>query len=126
MKTISLDHLVLTVQDIQTTCDFYTDILHMKVEEFNNSRIALSFGDQKINLHESCSNVEPRAGLPTFGSADLCFISNTDMQEILRELSDKSIQVIAGPVERTGANGKIMSVYFRDPDLNLIEIANCL
>ena len=123
MNIKTLDHLVLTVRDIQTTCDFYANVLNMKVEEFDEGRMALIFGDQKINLHETGSPIEPHAGLPTPGSADLCFIADTDIHEIHRELSDKGIQIITGPVERTGARGKIMSIYFRDPDSNLIEIA---
>ncbi|WP_394666109.1 VOC family protein [uncultured Chryseobacterium sp.] len=124
MKIKSIDHLVLTVADIEKTVDFYTSILGFEVVVFGENRKALTFGNQKINLHQKGKEFEPKAEYPTCGSADLCFISETDIHEVLQELKEKNIEIIEGIVERTGALGKIQSVYFRDPDLNLIEISN--
>jgi len=120
----NIDHLVLTVADINKTIDFYTNILGFEVVTFGDNRKALTFGNQKINLHQKGKEFEPKAEHPTTGSADLCFISETDIDEVLEELKQKNIEIIEGVVERTGAIGKIKSVYFRDPDLNLIEISN--
>lgn len=120
----NIDHLVLTVADIDKTIDFYTNILGFKVVTFGNNRKALTFGNQKINLHQKGKEFEPKAEHPTTGSADLCFISETDVDDVLEELKHKNIEIIEGVVERTGALGKIKSLYFRDPDLNLIEISN--
>ena len=124
MQIKNIDHLVLTVADIDKTIDFYTNILGFEVVTFGNNRKALTFGNQKINLHQKGKEFEPKAEHPTTGSADLCFISETDVDEVLEELKEKNIEIIEGVVERTGAIGKIKSVYFRDPDLNLIEISN--
>ncbi|MDO3426537.1 VOC family protein [Chryseobacterium sp. APV1] len=124
MKIKSIDHLVLTVADIEKTVDFYTSILGFEVVVFGENRKALTFGNQKINLHQKGKEFEPKAKHPTCGSADLCFISETNIHEVLQELKEKNIEIIEGIVERTGALGKIESVYFRDPDLNLIEISN--
>ncbi|PTT74972.1 MULTISPECIES: VOC family protein [unclassified Chryseobacterium] len=124
MKIKNIDHLVLTVADIEKTVDFYTSILGFEVVVFGENRKALTFGNQKINLHQKGKEFEPKAEYPTCGSADLCFISETDIHEVLQELKEKNIEIIEGIVERTGALGKIQSVYFRDPDLNLIEISN--
>ncbi|MBL7881365.1 MAG: VOC family protein [Chryseobacterium gambrini] len=124
MKIKNIDHLVLTVADIEKTVDFYTSILGFEVVTFGENRKALTFGNQKINLHQKGKEFEPKAEHPTCGSADLCFISETDIHEVLQELKEKNIEIIEGIVERTGALGKIQSVYFRDPDLNLIEISN--
>lgn len=126
MKIKSIDHLVLTVADIEKTVDFYTSILGFEVVVFGEKRKALTFGNQKINLHQKGKEFEPKAKHPTCGSADLCFISETDIYEVLQELKEKNIEIIGGIVERTGALGKIQSVYFRDPDLNLIEVSNYL
>ena len=124
MQIKNIDHLVLTVADIDKTIDFYTNILGFEVVTFGNNRKALTFGNQKINLHQKGEEFEPKAEHPTTGSADLCFISETDVDDVLEELKHKNIEIIEGVVERTGALGKIKSVYFRDPDLNLIEISN--
>lgn len=124
MKIQSIDHIVLTVVDIDKTIDFYTNILGFKVETFGDNRKALTFGNQKINLHQKGKEFEPKAENPTSGSADLCFISETNIEEVLEELKLKNIEIIEGIVDRTGALGKIKSVYFRDPDLNLIEVSN--
>ncbi|WBX97543.1 VOC family protein [Chryseobacterium gambrini] len=124
MKIKNIDHLVLTVTDIEKTVDFYTSILGFEVVTFGENRKALTFGNQKINLHQKGKEFEPKAEHPTCGSADLCFISETDIHEVLKELKEKNIEIIEGIVERTGALGKIQSVYFRDPDLNLIEVSS--
>lgn len=126
MKIKNIDHLVLTVADIEKTVDFYTSILGFEVVTFGENRKALTFGNQKINLHQKGKEFKPKAEYPTCGSADLCFISETNIQEVLQELKEKNIEIIEGIVERTGALGKIQSVYFRDPDLNLIEVSNYL
>jgi len=124
MKIKNIDHLVLTVADIEKTVDFYNSILGFEVVTFVENRKALTFGNQKINLHQKGKELEPKAEHPTCGSADLCFISETDIHEVLQELKEKNIEIIEGIVERTGALGKIQSVYFRDPDKNLIEISS--
>ena len=124
MRIDRLDHLVLTVADMERTCEFYTTVLGMDVVEFGANRKALKFGSQKINLHLTGKEIEPKAHRPTAGSADLCFVSSTPIDEIMNHLRDRSIPIIEGPVNRTGAVGPIVSVYFRDPDLNLIEVSN--
>jgi catechol 2,3-dioxygenase-like lactoylglutathione lyase family enzyme len=124
MQIQRLDHLVLTVRDAQRSIHFYTNVLGMSEVTFGTGRKALSFGQQKINLHELGREVDPKAAKPTPGSADLCFISDTPMDTILAELRGHDIEIVQGPVERTGAMGPITSVYFRDPDQNLIEVSN--
>jgi catechol 2,3-dioxygenase-like lactoylglutathione lyase family enzyme len=119
-----LDHLVLTVQDIEASVDFYQRVLGMTKEVFSEGRIALSFGEQKINLHESGREFEPKAGLVQVGSADLCFIIETPLSEAVMHLRGCKVELLEGPVKRTGALGPIMSLYFRDPDMNLIEVSN--
>jgi catechol 2,3-dioxygenase-like lactoylglutathione lyase family enzyme len=124
MNIDHLDHLVLTVRDVETTCAFYSKILGMRMISFGEGRKALGFGSQKINLHEAGHEFEPKANHPTPGSADLCFIVNTPLAEVIAELEGHQVSIIEGPVKRTGATGTILSVYFRDPDLNLIELSN--
>ena len=119
-----LDHLVLTVADIERTCAFYAETLGMAVETFAQGRKALRFGDQKINLHRAGHEFEPKAEKPTPGSGDLCFIAQTPMPEVVAHLRRCGIAIEVGPVEREGAAGRLVSVYIRDPDGNLIEIAN--
>jgi catechol 2,3-dioxygenase-like lactoylglutathione lyase family enzyme len=124
MEIERLDHLVLTVADMEATCSFYQKALGMKIVEFGQGRKALSFGLQKINLHEKGREFEPKASVPTPGSADLCFITLTPLAQVLEQLEACDVEIIEGPVERTGALGPIISVYFRDPDWNLIEVSN--
>ncbi|MGF6229728.1 catechol 2,3-dioxygenase-like lactoylglutathione lyase family enzyme [Inquilinus ginsengisoli] len=119
-----LDHLVLTVASIEATRDFYARALGMTVEVFGQGRTALRFGDQKINLHQAGREFEPKALRPTPGSADLCFIAATPLEEVVAHLDSLGIAIEEGPVPRTGATGPIRSVYLRDPDANLIEISN--
>lgn len=126
MQIQNIDHIVLTVADIEKTIEFYTHILGFQVVTFGDNRKALTFGNQKINLHQKGHEFEPKAEHPAAGSADLCFISITDIHDVLEELKQKNIEIIEGIVDRTGALGKIQSVYFRDPDQNLIEISNYL
>lgn len=124
MQIDRLDHLVLTVASLEKTCDFYSKILGFEVITFLGDRKALGFGQQKINLHQIDNTYEPKAQRPTAGSGDLCFISTTPISVVMDELSAAGVPVEIGPVERTGAKGKILSVYIRDPDQNLIEISN--
>ncbi|OWO84222.1 VOC family virulence protein [Photorhabdus luminescens] len=126
MKIERLDHLVLTVKDLETSSHFYQRVLGMSIVTFSEGRIALSFGNQKINLHEYGREFEPKAQTPLPGSADLCFISLLPMDEIIQHLQQHEVEILEGPVKRTGANGAIMSIYFRDPDQNLIEVSNQL
>jgi catechol 2,3-dioxygenase-like lactoylglutathione lyase family enzyme len=126
MKIDHLDHLVLTVASIEKTCDFYGRILGFEVVSFLGDRRALKFGQQKINLHQVGLEFEPKALTPTAGSGDLCFIAETPIDQVIEELKAAQVSIELGPVERTGANGKIRSVYLRDPDQNLIEISNYL
>lgn len=126
MKIDSLDHLVLTVKDVESTLAFFTRVLGMEVVTFAGGRKALSFGSQKINLHEYGKEFEPKAKHPAPGSADLCFLTSVPLAEVIGHLSVCGVSVVEGPVQRTGASGPILSVYIRDPDMNLIEIANQL
>lgn len=119
-----LDHLVLTVRNIDTTVEFYVDILGMEKEVFGEGRVALKFGSQKINLHQYGKEFEPKADHPTPGSADLCFITTLPIRDALARVAEKGVWVIEGIVTRTGANGPIQSFYFRDPDQNLIEVSS--
>jgi len=124
MKISALDHLVLTVKNIETSCEFYTKVLGMKTITFGKNRKALLFGSQKINLHQHGKEFDPKAQIPTPGSADLCFITSIPLHEVVLHLRSCGVAVLKGPVERTGAKGEILSVYFRDPDMNLIEVSN--
>jgi catechol 2,3-dioxygenase-like lactoylglutathione lyase family enzyme len=124
MEISHLDHLVLTVADIEKACDFYHQVLNFEVVSFGNGRKALTFGQQKINLHQVGNEFEPKAKHPTKGSADLCFIATTPIDLIVKHLNDLNILIEEGPIQRTGAKGNIMSVYIRDIDENLIEISN--
>jgi len=122
MNITSLDHIVLTVKDIDKTVTFYTTVLAMHVETFSEGRVALKFGNQKINLHQQKHEFEPKANLPTPGSADLCFITETPLQAAMEHVKKCGVEILKGPVLRTGAVDSIISFYFRDPDKNLIEV----
>lgn len=123
--TIShLDHLVLTVADLDATGRFYTQVLGMELVTFGENRQALNFGSQKINLHQAGQVYKPHAAAPTPGSADLCFITSTPLSEWLIHLAEHHVAVELGPVARTGAWGAMQSIYLRDPDGNLIELAS--
>ena len=118
-----LDHLVLTCTDLKATQDFYTRVMGMRPETFGAGRIAFTFGNQKINLHQRGQEFEPKAHLPVPGALDLCFIASVPLDEVIRHLRATGWPIKEGPVERTGATGPIRSIYIRDPDLNLIEIS---
>ncbi len=126
MNIDHLDHLVLTVQNIEATCAFYTRLMGMRVVTFGGGRKALQFGLQKINLHEVGKEFEPKASRPTPGSADLCFITRTPLSEVIALIHAFGVEIEVGPVQRMGARGYMTSVYIRDPDRNLIEVANYL
>ncbi len=121
-----LDHLVLTCVDIAKTTHFYTEVMQMQLETFGAGRIALRFGNQKINIHQRGSEFEPKAHLPVPGALDLCFIASVPLSDVIAHLSRCAWPIVEGPVERTGATQKIRSVYVRDPDLNLIEISELI
>jgi catechol 2,3-dioxygenase-like lactoylglutathione lyase family enzyme len=123
MKIARLDHLVLTVRNLDVSVDFYTRVLGMTPEIFGNGRRALRFGRQKINLHERGKEFEPKALHPTSGSADLCFVAETPLPKVVEHIQAQGSEILLGPVERTGALGPMESVYLRDPDGNLIEVA---
>jgi catechol 2,3-dioxygenase-like lactoylglutathione lyase family enzyme len=124
MQVDRIDHLVLTVQNIEATCDFYVRVLGMQVVTFGNGRKALQFGQQKINLHEVGKEFEPKAMKPTPGSGDMCFITSVPLKEVIEHIRSQEIEIVEGPVRRTGAIGPIESVYVRDPDGNLVEVGN--
>jgi catechol 2,3-dioxygenase-like lactoylglutathione lyase family enzyme len=124
MKIDSLDHVVLTVKDIDATCRFYAEVLGMEIVTFGENRKALSFGSQKINLQQLGRESTLRAEKPTPGSADVCFISSVPLADVTAHLNFCGVNLIGGPVERNGARGLMMSVYFRDPDMNLVEVSN--
>ncbi len=119
----TLDHLVLTVANIDAATDFYTEALGMDLVTFNG-RKALAFGEQRINLHQRGHEFEPKAAHPTPGSGDLCFITATPLEDVIAYLKEIRIHIELGPVERTGAMSQIRSIYIRDPDHNLVEISN--
>lgn len=125
LKIDRLDHLVLTVADISKTCQFYEQVLGMETVIFGNNRYALRFGQQKINLHPIENDIGSLvADKPMPGTADLCFITSTPIQQVIQHLTENNVEIIEGPVNRSGALGAILSVYVRDPDHNLIEVSN--
>jgi catechol 2,3-dioxygenase-like lactoylglutathione lyase family enzyme len=119
-----IDHLVLTVDDVERTIAFYVHVLGMREVTFDSGRKALTFGSSKINLHQRGRELEPKAANPTPGSADLCLIADDPLQIVLADLAASGVALEEGPVSRTGARGPITSVYIRDPDRNLIELSN--
>mgnify|MGYP003619358931 CR=1 FL=1 len=125
MKIKNIDHIVIPVSDIDKSLHFYTKVLGMEADT-SNQRFAVKFGNQKINLHEKGKEFEPKAGHPTPGSADLCFITAEPISDVIQHLASCGLSVIEGPIQRTGATGPILSIYLRDPDANLIEISNQL
>jgi catechol 2,3-dioxygenase-like lactoylglutathione lyase family enzyme len=123
---VHLDHLVLTTIDRAACVDFYTRVLGMTLETFAGGRSALRFNRQKINIHERGHEFEPKAHLPVPGALDLCFIADQPLDNVIAHLQSCAWPIIEGPVERTGATHKLRSIYVRDPDLNLIEIAETI
>jgi len=124
MKISKIDHIVLTVRDIDITVGFYESVLGMEREIFAEGRVALKFGDQKINLHKFGYEFEPKANNPAPGSEDLCFITETKLDVAMEHVKRKGVTILEGPVPRTGAVGSIVSFYIRDPDGNLVEVSN--
>lgn len=120
----AIDHLVLTVSDLQKTLDFYCGILGCEEVSFGNNRKAILLGEQKINLHVAGKEIQPNARCAVPGSADLCFLSTVPVQALIRHLAAHGVPLEEGPVKRTGARWPLLSIYVRDPDGNLIEIAN--
>ncbi|MDF5721277.1 MAG: VOC family protein [Rhizonema sp. PD37] len=126
MEINRLDHLVLTVADIEATCSFYEKILGLRVVTFGEGHKALAFGNQKINLHEHGNEIKPNAKNADTGTGDLCLIADTPLTDVIVHLIQCGIQLESDIIERTGATGKIRSIYIRDPDGNLLEISNYL
>jgi catechol 2,3-dioxygenase-like lactoylglutathione lyase family enzyme len=124
MKIDSIDHVVFTVKDINATCEFYSKVLGMETVTFGEGRKALAFGSQKINLQQLGRESTLIAEKPTPGSADICFVTSVPVAEVIAHLNSCGVRPIGGPVERNGARGLTMSVYFRDPDLNLVEVSH--
>jgi catechol 2,3-dioxygenase-like lactoylglutathione lyase family enzyme len=118
-----IDHVVLTVRDINETCQFYTRVLGMRLEKFGEGRTALCFGKQKFNLHQAGAEFEPKALHPMPGAIDLCLIASMPLPKVIQHLEQCGVAIEQGPVPKTGATGPIQSIYFRDPDQNLIEIS---
>jgi catechol 2,3-dioxygenase-like lactoylglutathione lyase family enzyme len=119
-----IDHLVLTVFDLERTLDFYRRVLGMQPITFAEGRRGLAFGRQKLNLHQAGREFEPKALKPTPGSIDLCFATESPVAEVIAHLASCGVAIAEGPVKKTGALGPMMSVYFRDPDGNLVEVSN--
>ncbi len=123
MRVTGLDHVVLTVADVDRAVDFYAGSLGGTAETFDGGRRAVSFGDQKINFHPADDVYTPHADRPTPGSGDLCLVVDDSLDALRRDLSDRGVEVVHGPVEKVGARGPTESVYVRDPDGNLVELA---
>jgi catechol 2,3-dioxygenase-like lactoylglutathione lyase family enzyme len=119
-----IDHIVLTVFDLERTLGFYSRVLGMEPVTFAGGRRGLAFGRQKLNLHQAGREFEPKALAPAPGAIDLCFIASTALDEVIETLKEEGVVIIEGPVDKTGALGPMKSVYFRDPDGNLIEVSN--
>ncbi len=124
MRINNIDHLVITVHNLDETVAFYTRVLGMEAVSFAEGRQALVFGAQKINLHKAGEEIRPHAQNAIPGSADLCFITETPMQQVMSHLAFCNVTILEGPVNRSGATGPLLSVYINDPDNNLIEISN--
>ncbi len=124
MKIDRIDHFVLTVRDPEATCEFYARVLGMHPVTFAGGRKALAFGSQKINLHQAGREFEPKAERPTPGSGDFCLITSVPLPEVAAHLAACGVEIVEGPVAKTGATGPLRSLYFRDPDLNLVEVSN--
>lgn len=129
VEIASIDHFVLTVADIAATCAFYERVLGMSVERFtpadgSAARVALKFGSQKINLHQTGAEFKPHARRPVAGSGDFCLIAATPIAEVQKHVEACGVAIEQGPVPRTGATGRLVSIYFRDPDGNLVEVSN--
>lgn len=126
IKIDRLDHLVLTVRDLEATCRFYERALGMERRTFGGGRTALHFGPHKFNLHEAEKPIDHNVKHATPGSADICLITETPMDDVVAHLKAEGVEIITGPSDRSGAMTKLMSVYVYDPDENLVEISNVL
>ncbi len=124
MKVRAIDHVVLTVRDLDRTLSFYQRALGMTPVSFGEGRRALAFGDQKLNLHQAGREFEPKAAAPTPGAIDLCLLTDEPLDRVIAHLRDAGVTIELGPVAKTGARAPLRSIYFRDPDGNLIEVAN--
>lgn len=124
MRIRAIDHVVLTVRDVERTLSFYQRALGMTPVQFGEGRRALAFGDQKLNLHQAGREFEPKAAHPTPGAIDLCLLTDTPLDEVIDDLGRAGVAIELGPVAKTGARRPLRSVYFRDPDGNLIEVSN--
>lgn len=124
VRVRAIDHVVLTVRDVERTLSFYQRALGMTPVAFGEGRRALAFGDQKLNLHQAGREFEPKAAFPTPGAIDLCLLTDVPMGEVIAHLRAAGVAVELGPVAKTGARHPLRSVYFRDPDGNLIEVSN--
>jgi catechol 2,3-dioxygenase-like lactoylglutathione lyase family enzyme len=124
MRVQRIDHVVLTVADLDRTLAFYERVLGMTPVSFGGGRRALAFGDQKLNLHQAGREFEPKAGRPTPGAIDLCFTTDVPLDEVAAHLRAQSVVIEHGPVDKVGARSALRSLYFRDPDGNLIEVSN--
>jgi catechol 2,3-dioxygenase-like lactoylglutathione lyase family enzyme len=120
----SIDHFVLTCADLDATIEFYVRVLGVSAETFAGGRRALCFGNQKINLHQAGREFEPKARVATPGSGDFCLLSDVPVAGIAEHLAAEGVAIIEGPVAKTGAAGPLNSIYFRDPDGNLVEVSN--
>ena len=119
-----IDHIVLTVESIEATCAFYSTVLGLEVVTFDDDRRALQIGEQKVNLHEAGHELEPKARRPTPGSGDVCLVTEEPLADVVQRVGRLGVPIELGPVRRTGARGRLSSIYVRDPDGNLVEIAN--
>ena len=124
MKVRRIDHVVLTVADLEQTIAFYQRVLGMTAVSFGEGRRALAFGEQKLNLHQAGREFEPKARRPTPGAIDLCFTTDVPLEQVAEHLRSQSVAIEHGPVDKVGARGPLRSLYFRDPDGNLIEVSN--
>ena len=124
MNVRRIDHVVLTVADVERTLEFYERVLGMTAASFGGGRRALAFGDQKLNLHQAGREFEPRALRPTPGAIDLCLVTDVPLDEVAAHLRSQAVAIEHGPVDKVGARSALRSLYFRDPDGNLIEVSN--
>jgi catechol 2,3-dioxygenase-like lactoylglutathione lyase family enzyme len=124
VRVLRIDHVVLTVADVERTLSFYERALGMRPVSFGEGRRGLAFGDQKLNLHQAGREFEPKARTPLAGSADLCFTTDVALPDVVEHLRRAGVAIELGPVDKVGARRQLRSVYFRDPDGNLIEVAN--
>ena len=124
MRVQRIDHIVLTVADLETTIAFYERALGMEAVSFGEGRRGLAFGDQKLNLHQAGREFEPKARRPTPGAIDLCFTTDVPLEDVAAHLRRESIEIEHGPVDKVGARRALRSLYLRDPDGNLVEISN--